>query len=506
MSLTAHPPLMRRRRSNELRSALLAKHRDALLTRYIDEEWFEEMTRLPVAPSLIVTSAETPGEILRVAIEYLKTRYALAVKRKESGAGEDATDTTERPETPEELPHPHTTQGLRLVGKIYKKLEQVGFEKFKLEPKENAPAVEEETETDLYDSVGMAKAVMSCLDREIEVWKKEERHKQEHAPSYFGDIVVCADKGRRMSMEDKHVVISDLNACFGLEDEGYPYQAFFAVYDGHGGVEAAEYTRIHLHANIVRSEYFKTDIEKAMKEGFSKTDRDFLARAERDNVASGCTCIVSIVRGDRLHTAWLGDSQAMLCRRGEPVSGMCQPHKPDREDEKARIEGLGGVVVWHGAWRVNGVLSVARAIGDRQLKKYVVSDCDYSSTELGNGESFLCLACDGLWDVMEPRNVIDFVDKHAVEGKPSSEIAKALVKHALGLGSADNISVIVVFFKDRALAAVAAAASEEKDDLMDESDDSPAPNEEQPPAPAAAIGNAPRSPGPVPDIIETKAD
>jgi len=33
------------------------------------------------------------------------------------------------------------------------------------------------------------------------------------------------------------------------------------------------------------------------------------------------------------------------------------------QDEKKRIEALGGCVVWYGAWRVNGSLSVSRAIG-----------------------------------------------------------------------------------------------------------------------------------------------
>jgi len=40
------------------------------------------------------------------------------------------------------------------------------------------------------------------------------------------------------------------------------------------------------------------------------------------------------------------------------------PHKPEREDEKKRIEEMGGCVVWFGAWRVNGSLAVSRAIGD----------------------------------------------------------------------------------------------------------------------------------------------
>lgn len=34
------------------------------------------------------------------------------------------------------------------------------------------------------------------------------------------------------------------------------------------------------------------------------------------------------------------------------------------QDEKQRIEALGGCVIWFGTWRVNGSLSVSRAIGN----------------------------------------------------------------------------------------------------------------------------------------------
>lgn len=40
------------------------------------------------------------------------------------------------------------------------------------------------------------------------------------------------------------------------------------------------------------------------------------------------------------------------------------------QDEKQRIEALGGCVIWFGTWRVNGSLSVSRAIGNYQLKYF----------------------------------------------------------------------------------------------------------------------------------------
>lgn len=46
------------------------------------------------------------------------------------------------------------------------------------------------------------------------------------------------------------------------------------------------------------------------------------------------------------------------------------------KDERERIEGLGGCVVWIGDWRVNGNIAVSRSIGDKDHKPYVSADPD----------------------------------------------------------------------------------------------------------------------------------
>ena len=60
-----------------------------------------------------------------------------------------------------------------------------------------------------------------------------------------------------------------------------------------------------------------------------------------------------------IYIAWLGDSTATLVREGVTVKVM-DSHKPDRPDERARVEGLGGTVIHWGAWRVNGQLAVSK--------------------------------------------------------------------------------------------------------------------------------------------------
>lgn len=43
----------------------------------------------------------------------------------------------------------------------------------------------------------------------------------------------------------------------------------------------------------------------------------------------GTTAVVSLIRGNLLLTAWLGDSQAVLVRDGVGTQ-LVDPHKPDR--------------------------------------------------------------------------------------------------------------------------------------------------------------------------------
>lgn len=48
------------------------------------------------------------------------------------------------------------------------------------------------------------------------------------------------------------------------------------------------------------------------------------------HLRSGTTGVAAFIHGNELTVAWLGDSQAVLVRKGEVVTLM-DPHKPDRE-------------------------------------------------------------------------------------------------------------------------------------------------------------------------------
>ncbi|ELU09747.1 hypothetical protein CAPTEDRAFT_44132, partial [Capitella teleta] len=248
----------------------------------------------------------------------------------------------------------------------------------------------------------------------------------------------------RRKMEDRHVVFPHVQHLFPNPHSGSYH--YYAVFDGHGGVEAASYAAAHLHCHLVKHPAFPTDIKTALHDAFVSTDENFVSKAKRENLRSGSTGVCAVLSENHLHIGWLGDSQALLVKGGTPITIM-EPHKPERPDEKKRIEDLGGCVVWFGAWRVNGTLSVSRAIGDAEYKPYVSGEPDLCSIELTGDEDYLVLACDGLWDCVTEEQVVRHVHQH-MQTKGRATLAQSIVKLAIESGSSDNISVIVVLLKD----------------------------------------------------------
>ncbi|KAM3939714.1 protein phosphatase 1F [Leptodactylus fuscus] len=261
-------------------------------------------------------------------------------------------------------------------------------------------------------------------------------------------VSIHAIRNTRRKMEDRHVSLLEFNQLFGLTDG--VERSYFAVFDGHGGIDAANYAATHVHVMVACHEALTSDPARALKEAFQRTDSMFLKRARRERLRSGTTGVCALLEGDQLHVAWLGDSQALLVRQGNPVTLM-EPHKPEREDERERIETLGGCITFMGCWRVNGTLAVSRAIGDIDQKPYVSGEGDVSSHTFNGTEDFLVLACDGFYDSVSSAEVPGLVLGHLQEnGGDGQHAAERLVAAAKEGGSSDNITVLVIFLREPA--------------------------------------------------------
>uniref|UniRef100_A0A8D2LTL4 Protein phosphatase 1F n=2 Tax=Varanus komodoensis TaxID=61221 RepID=A0A8D2LTL4_VARKO len=259
-------------------------------------------------------------------------------------------------------------------------------------------------------------------------------------------ISTHATRNTRRKMEDRHVSLPEFNQLFGLTD-GVD-RAYFAVFDGHGGIDAANFAATHLHVNLAHHEELLKNPAEALRDSVQKTDEMFLSKARREKLRSGSTAVSAFIVGNKLHIAWLGDSQVMLVQQGKAVTLM-EPHKPEREDERQRIEALGGCVTFMDCWRVNGTLAVSRAIGDLLQKPYISGDADSASFELTGSEDYVLLACDGFFDAIQPFEVVDHVLEHLMKSKGDGlKTAERLVAAAKESGSTDNITVLVVFLRE----------------------------------------------------------
>ncbi|KZV53192.1 hypothetical protein F511_27558 [Dorcoceras hygrometricum] len=268
--------------------------------------------------------------------------------------------------------------------------------------------------------------------------------------------------GRRRVMEDA-VTVAPQGSLAGE-------YSFFAVYDGHGGATVAEICSERLHKCLEKHiqkgkklpEEEDFDWKTVMEDCFSTIDEEFKEdkgddeRANRAAVPEmGSTAVVVLVGREDVVVANCGDSRAVLCRGGAPAP-LSSDHKPERPDEKERVEAAGGSIIMRKGWRVQGVLPTSRSIGDHHLKPYVSSQPEVTVTKRTKSDDFLIIATDGLWDVVSNDVACQVVknslhgglgSRHSEKGRCASNAAAALVELAIAKGSRDNVTVIVVLLQ-----------------------------------------------------------
>ncbi|RZB69301.1 putative protein phosphatase 2C 76 isoform C [Glycine soja] len=176
-------------------------------------------------------------------------------------------------------------------------------------------------------------------------------------------------------------------------------------------------------------------------ETYQQTDANFLD-SEKDTFRDdGSTASTAVLVDNHLYVANVGDSRTIISKAGK-ANALSEDHKPNRSDERKRIENAGGVVMWAGTWRVGGVLAMSRAFGNRMLKQFVVAEPEIQDQEIDEQIELIILASDGLWDVVQNDDAVSLA---RTEEEPEAA-ARKLTEAAFSRGSADNITCIVVQF------------------------------------------------------------
>lgn len=319
----------------------------------------------------------------------------------------------------------------------------------------------------------------------------------------WGSVSIC---GKRPEMEDAvaavprfakipiKMLIGD-SVAGGLSENLTDLTGhFFGVYDGHGGTQVANYCRDRIHCALVEEiGNVKNYLSSASMEGnqqlqwektftscFLKVDDEIGGKGTKGTIEGlgevsdatfepvapetvGSTAVVALVCSSHIIVANSGDSRAVLYR-GKESMALSIDHKPNREDEYARIEASGGKVIQWNGHRVFGVLAMSRSIGDRYLKPWIIPEPEVMFVPRARDDECLILASDGLWDVMTNDEACEVARKrilmwHKKNGvtslaergngiDPASQAAADYLSMlALQKGSKDNISVIVVDLK-----------------------------------------------------------
>ncbi|KAJ4907550.1 putative protein phosphatase 2C 76 [Raphanus sativus] len=272
----------------------------------------------------------------------------------------------------------------------------------------------------------------------------------------------CSFRGKRSTMEDFYDV-----KAFKMEGQTV---CMFGIFDGHGGSRAAEYLKKHLFSNLMTHPQFLTDTKLALSETYKQTDVAFL-ESEKDTYRDdGSTASAAVLVGNHLYVANVGDSRTIVSKAGKAIA-LSDDHKPNRSDERKRIESSGGVIMWAGTWRVGGVLAMSRAFGNRMLKQFVIAEPEIQDLEIDHEDEFLVLASDGLWDVVPNEDAVSLAQS---EEEPEAA-ARKLTDTAFARGSADNITCIVVKFRHDKTESQPNPEAEPEDDIQTESSN---PNDE----------------------------
>ncbi|RPB28499.1 protein phosphatase 2C [Terfezia boudieri ATCC MYA-4762] len=263
-------------------------------------------------------------------------------------------------------------------------------------------------------------------------------------------------QGWRISMEDAHAAILDLQEDESKKTPQEERVSFFGVYDGHGGERVASYSGKNVHKIVASQSSFKAkNYAQALRDGFLATDRAILQDKSYRDELSGCTATVSLVTNSKIYVANSGDSRTVLGIKGR-AKPLSQDHKPQNEAEKARIVAAGGFVDFG---RVNGNLALSRAIGDFEFKKnaelppeqqIVTAFPDVSEHDITADDEFIVLACDGIWDCEPSQSVIEFVRRGIAAHQPLDKICENMMNKCISNGSdsggvgCDNMTMIVV--------------------------------------------------------------
>jgi serine/threonine protein phosphatase PrpC len=256
-------------------------------------------------------------------------------------------------------------------------------------------------------------------------------------------------QGRREYNEDTHFHIENLDGKIKeINDIN-----FIGLFDGHGGKKISSYLKENLplyflkkyHKNIYTKPSTAT---KIFNKFFDIVQNNLIAEHPQVIKRCGSTACIGIHHKHKnQHKLWVlnvGDTRMVKCNKMNIAEQLSLDHKPNEPSEKLRITQLGGEVkkAPNDDYRI-GNLAVSRAFGDLDCVPYVTHNPSIYYYNINQGDKFIILGCDGVWDVLSNQDAVDYVNSLLLNGSYRGNIAKDLAEYAYCNHSSDNITIIV---------------------------------------------------------------
>jgi len=213
-----------------------------------------------------------------------------------------------------------------------------------------------------------------------------------------------------------------------------------------------------------------TPIANIIQETFIKINKKLNNKSGIYTEFSGSTCASIILTPEKIISANVGDSRAIIGRnvkgKWESVD-LTRDHKPTETDEAERIkrnngrilqfkdeddnEFVGPMRVWVKHDDIPG-LAMSRSFGDQVAASVgVISVPEIKEYKFDAGDSFIVIASDGVWEFLESDECVNIVKKFYLKNDitgASEYLIKESSKRWLKEGDViDDITLIVIFLK-----------------------------------------------------------
>jgi serine/threonine protein phosphatase PrpC len=266
---------------------------------------------------------------------------------------------------------------------------------------------------------------------------------------------------------------------------GHADKAMFAVFDGHGhvGEKCARFAMTQLPTAICAvSDKFTADapIKSNISKTFVEVNKKMHAAGDIDDTLSGTTAVMSIIMGNTVWVANVGDSRCIIVKEenGNLVpKALSTDQTPYRRDERARVRKSGARVLnmdqlegleaihddWDMSlgdevdeggdppriWSQDGAYpgtAFTRSFGDSIAEELgVFAEPEILKYEMTKDDKFMIVASDGVWEFITNKDVCDIAKKADDPQEAACLLWKAAYKEWITKEvRTDDISVIVV--------------------------------------------------------------